>query len=1163
METPSFSILGRVTVRLRAGEEPFVPGDAKLLARLLVEPRTTLSMRRLLEDVWDAPDEDERLRGRLHQAVRRLRKSLDDAGGEIIVSTAGGYRLDVPATAIDADRFRSLARHGQELVGQRPRAALALLQEALAAWDGPPLDELAGAAWVAPHAAELVALRNAAEAARNEAWLTLGRYEELEIALARQLEEQPHDERRHLQRIKMLEAADRVAEASAAYRDAVIAVGAPGEALRRYGDGIGRHGRSEMMAKRIRYDEDAPRSGRLLLHAVLSGERAPGTPGQGTLIWLVDREGGIGRPAGADRVAATFPDAATAARAARAIAGDPLLRGAVGIHAGSTVEDGERLHGAAPQRCRLLADAAYPGQVLVSERARLLHWPRSDRLRDVGEQRFADLLVAEPVFELAGLSDPGMLRPPESLSRHPNNLPVQTMPFVGRDRELRELAGRIAPGELLTLTGPGGAGKSRLALQLAAAEVSAFDDGVWFAGFAELPEGSGVEALALTIVTCLGAQRLPDEAEAATEILYRYMSSRSMLLVVDNCEHVLPACRELIAGLRARAPRACVVATSIQPLGLDGEQRHVVGSMAIEVDDADGERELPDAVALFLDRAGATHGRVVDDPTQRSAAFRICRALQGLPMLLELAAGRAAQRGLLALAAEIEQMIAEDREVDLGENTDPTRSPRQRTIDATIRWSYRLLDADQRDVLHRLAVFRGSFGRREAEQVIAGGRSPAVAGAILESLVECSMVAVEPPVAQRSRLSLVLPIRWFALRELKAAGALEETSRRHVDVYCALAIGTAPELFGPGEQIALAQLAADHDNLRAALERLIVEGRSYEALRVTGALWWFWFSHGHFEEGGRWVERTLALSDVPSRERVRALRAGSHLSWWAGDSALTEHYNNELERCAEAIGDAWGIAWAKMGHGAASMFHDPLRAVPLLEESRDRYRDQRRTWEAGYAQQMIGASYWYAGDEAAALPLYDDAVEAFERIGHQSVLASMRRGAGLMAARCGRREHGAALCHQALAFTEATGDRVGSAQALNFLASIARDEGKLDLAAWRHADALQHAWEVGEPWAMCAALDGIASVACAEREPALAARLVARSDALAKRARYRRSAHEQRQREADDEALLADLGPGVLAGELAAGATMEVNEAVTSALAFVRRLTERPAHAPV
>jgi predicted ATPase/DNA-binding SARP family transcriptional activator len=1164
MPRVDYFMLGPLTVRPSEADQPPIRLTGQsllLLGRLLMHPGRTLPWETLSRAIWDENEELRDPRNAVQRAVGRLREQLGDGPGTVVATDGSGYRLVAAPLAVDAERFRLLVDHGHRVMARRPRAARAMLEEALASWRGPLLGEYADLPWVAPAARELEALRDAAEVDLNAVALMLEDYRALASALERQLAERPTDQRRLMQRVLMLEALGLPADATDAYREAVRAVGEPSAELRAVGDRLARGVPPPRRSPAtLGTDRDhGPRPDAMLLYAILDPGQVPDGPGLGTAVLIIDELDGEPHPLASDCVVAVFASAEAAADAAVQLADDPWLRCRVGLHLGGTVGFGDRLIGPGPPRCRQLATAAHPGQILVSAAARDRHWS-GGVLRDLGVQRHQDLLPGESVYELRTGARGADFPLPETLNRRPHNLPVVPSRFIGRAVELERLSEGIAGGVLLTLTGVGGAGKTRLALQLAAPRIGAFADGAWFASLAELPTHADVEAVATAIVAQLGARIVPGESAATT--LTRHLAERRMLLVVDNCEHVLAPCRELLAAVRAGAPQTCLVATSRRPLRITGEWVVDVPAMSLSVDDAAPD-QLPDAVELLLERAGSLPGAGAGDVGLVATATRVCVALEGLPLAIELAAGQIPARGLEGVAAAIEAIMKGDRGLGFLASDDPGMPPRQRTIEATIRWSYDLLDEEQRAVLRRLAVFRGSFGMAEAQLVARGdGLTPAAAADVVESLVECSMVAAHPPLQGQARLRLRHPIRSFALDALGRSGELERVRAAHVEAYRALAGKTAPTLFGRGEHAGLERLEADHDNLRAALEALVAQRRAAEAIALVNALWWLWFSHGHFEEGAGWVRTVLALDPTPARARVRALRAGSHLTWWRGDYAETDRYNKELAACAATIDDAWGLAWAPMGHGAVLMSRDPQGSLPLFEDSRDRYLALGRRWEAAYAMQMIGAAHWYAGDEARARPAYAAANEILEELEHGSVLASVRRGAGLMAARCGERERGTELCNKALAFSERIGDRSGSAQALNFLAEIARDVGTLDLGAERHAAALQYAREVGDLWATCSALDGIATIARVAGRALLAARLYACSDRLAARAGYQRPARDEALRRADDELLRASLAPGELERATTGGETMDIAEAATSALVFARDFAQ-VGYAPV
>ena len=1148
-----YMILGRVAVRPAASPEPVRMGEqVKLVvARLLLRPGALVTTDAIAGALWGDEERASRRNGVQH-AVRAARAALGDTvePRRVLVLDGDAYRIVIPSLLlVDAERFKALATRGHDLLAEQPRTARAMLSEALHAAGGSLFGEFADRPWAAGHAAELDRLRERVEVDLNEARLALGEYADLDVPVRRQIVERPLDERLRGQLIRALLGDGRATEASMAFRDAVAELGALGPELMALGRQAAR-GTPDVPWTAPSHSR-ARRPGHTVVCVQLDAVgRAPEQPGSGTIALILDAHGGTALPIAAERMIAVFEEPGVAMRAARAIASDFRFAARIGVHVGSIIDLGDRLIGPGPAHGWQLALAAHPGQMLVSgaaqERA-----GSTDGLRELGEHRFPDLGPPAPLFELVhprGL----VFDPPVTLSRRPTNLPIQPTRFVGRAADVDALSRLASPGALLTLTGPGGCGKTRLALQVAARNIATFAEGAWFVGLAEIEAGSGIESVAAGIANQLGVRALPGETLPAAVV--RHVADRAMLLVLDNCEQVHEACADLLAQIHVRCRDVGVIATSRRRLGIAGEVVSAILPMTIDDDDPE---VLSDAVELLLERAGPPSPHDVGRADVLAEAAAICRAFDGLPLAIELAAGQVATRGLAGVAAEVAAAAATARPLSQYISVDPSRPARQRTIESAIAWSYDLLDEREQHVLPRLAVFRGTFGETEA-RLLAIGDGPAgeIAGDdvadILASLIESSMVVVAPPLAGTSRMRLLEPIRTFALRHLEEGDRLDAVRAAHAAIYFDLATHTAPGLFGPTEQICTERLEADHDNLRVALAWYVDRGAAESALRLVGALWWLWFSHGHLVEGCVWVERVLALDDMPSRLRVRALRAGSHLSWWRGDFAGCQAYNDELAVCAEVIDDAWGRAWGLMAFGAVEMFHDPAAALARFAQSKQQFEALSCAWEAGYALLVSGGARWFGGEDQAAGEAYDEAVEIFERLGHSSVLASARRGSGLMAARRGHVARGIAMCEQARRLSDAIADRAGSAQALNFLAAISRDTGDHATALLYYREALLLAHAVGELWATCWALDGIAGVAVAFGEPEIAARLLAHSGRLASRAGYRQSPHELTLRQDDIRRLRRQLGEDFERAD-AEGALMSVNAAVVYADAFAAR----------
>ncbi len=616
MSNPDYAILGSVTVRPAPGAAALALSEQNklLLARLLLEPGERVSTDALIDALWGGKL-GRHPRNAVQVAVSAVRGLLGDTGRQqrVILTDGDGYRLVVgDALRIDAERFRRLAARGHDLVARHPRAALAMLTEALATWRGPLFGELGEREWAIGHARALASVRD--RAPRSIATRSCSRSASTPSSSA------PCACRSCATRSTNGGAASSCVLCTPAVApprrswptarstaSSVRSVPTCGRSARR-SRAAGRSPRRPT-ARPDPPAEPAVGAGAdgLLLCAILdSRPGASGRPGLGMLTLLVDRAGGEPHLLSADVLVATFadPEATLSAAAAIAAEGSPAAR--VGVHAGGIVRlgDGLRGSGAGALPAARLGGPPGPG-ARDRARARVLAGAGIE-LRDLGEQRFFDLGPGEVVFELPTRPDGERFPPPATLSRVPNNLPVQTTRFLGREQELASLSRMVGGGELVTLTGAGGCGKTRLALQLVAGLAPSFADGVWFAELAEVAAGADAEAVATTIARQLGVRALPGETQSAA--LVRHLSDRVALLVLDNCEQVHASCGEVAAALRDGCRGVCVVATTRRPLRIHGEQTFTVASMGVD----DDGRGLPvAAVQLLLERGGLLSERGV------------------------------------------------------------------------------------------------------------------------------------------------------------------------------------------------------------------------------------------------------------------------------------------------------------------------------------------------------------------------------------------------------------------------------------------------------------------------------------------------------------------------------------------------------------------------
>jgi predicted ATPase/class 3 adenylate cyclase len=566
----------------------------------------------------------------------------------------------------------------------------------------------------------------------------------------------------------------------------------------------------------------------------------------------------------------------------------------VGLHTGTPLLTDEGYVGADVHRAARIAAAGHGGQVLVSATTATL--VGADGLRDLGDHRLKDLAAAERIYQLGELEFP----PLKTLYR--TNLPVPATPFLGRERELSEvvelLTNRTA---LLTLTGPGGTGKTRLALQAAAEASEYFPDGIFWVPLAPLRDPE--------LVLPSLAQALAVSEEPGTPLedrLVAHMSGKSLLVLLDNVEHLLPLAADRIAALRA-TNGSCLLVTSRERLRIGAEQAWPVPPLA---DD--------DGAALFLARARAVDPAVTPSP----AVDELCARLDGLPLAIELAAARTAVFSAEQLLERLSQrldLLKVDRDVD----------PRQRTLRATIEWSHQLLSAEEQQLFARLGVFVGGCTYEAAEEI--AGADPDT----LQSLLDKSLVR-KRETDQGVRYWMLETIREYAVERLEDSGEEEELRRRHAKHFLAQAESLPRDTEVSREW--LDRMETEHDNVRAALDRLLAAGDSQVALQLSGAMWRLWGVRGYHAEGMNRLEEALARDDSVTAARASALTGAVAMAVDVREYQRAWSYADEAHALYTELDDAWGIARATFFKGYVAVESgDFERAQRPLEQALTRF----------------------------------------------------------------------------------------------------------------------------------------------------------------------------------------------------------------------------------
>ena len=601
-----------------------------------------------------------------------------------------------------------------------------------------------------------------------------------------------------------------------------------------------------------------------------------------------------------DSVFAVFAQASDAVAAAcefqRAIRREPWpkevpLRVRMAIHTG---EAGADYRGPHVNRAARIRAIGHGEQILVSSvAARIVRGalPEGAWLIDLGQHRLRDVSEMEHVFQLAHPELRADFPPLKSLSNFRQNLPVQLTSFVGRARERETVRALIHAHRVVTLIGSGGCGKTRLAIQVGADELENFPDGVRFVDLAPLSDPSlVVDAIAAAV----GVKS--EQGANAIEALVRTVEGTKTLILLDNCEHVLTACAEAVGALLRSGEEVRVLATSREPLGFPGEMTWRVPSLALPAAVTSVEEiGAYEAIQLFVDRAASARAGFTLTPTNAEAITAICRALEGVPLAIELAAVRAK-----ALAPhEIRDRLSDRFRLLTGGRG------RHQTLRSTIEWSYDLLSEKERALFRRLCVFAGGFDLAAVQAVWREG-DPLDH---IEHLVDKSLVVVEQLSDEKLRYRLLETLRQYGAGRLAEAGEEDNAREQHFAYYLALAERAYAERIEE-ESAWLALLDADHDDFRAALKW--VRTRPADLLGLASALGWFWHLRSYYREGRSWLEDALALNPADrSGEKARGLWALSMILNWKGEVAAARPLADQSLELWRENGDPlnWRLRW--------------------------------------------------------------------------------------------------------------------------------------------------------------------------------------------------------------------------------------------------------------
>jgi len=763
----------------------------------------------------------------------------------------------------------------------------------------------------------------------------------------------------------------------------------------------------------------------------------------------------------------TVPHAVAAAIAAQvALRKEPWgalepLRVRMAIHAGeATPQDGDYLAPALNRLARVLASGAGE-QILLTDTARILATtlPPGYALQNLGEHRLRDLIEAEHIFQLAGPGLPATFPPLKSLDRQPHNLPAQPTALIGREQELTTLHELLTDAEtrLTTLVGPGGTGKTRLALQAAAEVVDHFPDGVWWVPLATVADP---ELVPQAIAIPLGVRESP--VESLLESVAAHLRSRQILLLLDNLEHLLAAAPR-IQRLLDDAPQLAILATSREPLRLRAEREFPVDPLPLPQEDSRvslSEALAAPAVRLFLERAQAVKPSFALDAHNVTEVVAICRRLDGLPLAIELAAARVRMLPPAALLARLHQRLA----VLTGGARD--LPPRQQTLRAAITWSYDLLLPPERTFFARLGVFAGGCTLEAAEAVCsAAGGLPLDLLEGIDSLVQKSLVRQENGPGREPRFTMLETIHEFTQERFAELPEAHELRRVHADTFRVLAENANWDDFASQADL-LDRLEADHANLRQAISFYEQQGAAGLAnrIRLGAALADFWWLHGHLSEGRSVLERAIADWDgSPSLDLVAAISGAAFLAEAQGDLARGQSLQEEVLALHQESGDMAGVARALTGLGEIARQRDDL------ETARSRHQEGLDAWRragdpAGIAGALLGLGLirQLEGDYAGAEPELQEALSLFRQVGDQPGEAHALNRIGLLAMATGNVPGAIEWFEKSLALWRELGNQQMIAVDLHNLGEAHHLGGSLDQAEDLYREALTLFDEFGE-----------------------------------------------------------------------------------------------------
>jgi predicted ATPase/transcriptional regulator with XRE-family HTH domain len=736
----------------------------------------------------------------------------------------------------------------------------------------------------------------------------------------------------------------------------------------------------------------------------------------------------------------------------------------------------------------------------------------------------------------------------------PSNLPLQLTTFIGRQGELSELTAllsRTSPARLVTLTGPGGIGKTRLALQTAIGLSNLYLDGIWFIDLAPL---STPELVLPTIASTLRVTEAG--TQSVEEILISYLRSKQILLVIDNCEHLIEAVAHSVEKLLRASARLQILATSREPLNIPGEINFQVPPLSLPESQDNASQTVMghEAVQLFIERARSVQPSIAVTDANAGTIAHICRQLDGMPLAIELATARLAVLDVQQITSRL------DDRFHLLTSGSRTALPRHQTLRATIDWSYDLLSEPEKVLFRRLSVFAGGWALEAAESVTSEERrvpkeaplvtrNPRLVTSeildLLAHLVNKSLVVVEHQPMVEMRYRMLETVRQYAMEKLVESGEQERIRNRHLTFFLALAEQAEPELRGRQQLAWLSQLDEAHDNLRMALAWSLERKNAEAALRLVGALFEFWHIRGHISEGRRWIGDALTAAGnvgglLSSSWRAKALLANGVLMYFQGDYATAQtsleeslHIYRELSdpfgegyalyilgalafrqsnypiarsryekslAVRQAARETWGVGNCLYGLGYVAMLEGNFEASrSCFEKSVMILREVGDQWSLAQPLDWLAWEVWFQGDVSKARSLLEESLLARRRLRSKSGVATTLSSMAVMATVHGDYMTARSLEDESLSIAREVGNKFYIAYSFQHLGDMAYRQGDLAQARMHFMESMQLFREMNEKASMGLLLRDLGRVAYQEGNYQQAAILLEESKVVLER----------------------------------------------------------------